>query len=187
MTLFKKHALLLVKFQSFPVLNKLKNSSLIAVLMMPLLSLSSSANDLASLNAEQNSQHNSQQSLVSSCNAFKSSANSAKAQACQYYIDGFLNGILNANNAGVAGMLEEKAKSATLVERAYTNRVGNNARPRTEPKTTNDACLSVDEYRKRITVNLSNNSLSSISSLKQLNARLVHILKDACSTDTSSK
>jgi hypothetical protein len=45
----------------------------------------------------------------------------------------------------------------------------------------------MDESRKLVIENLSDNSLSSIHSLKQLNARLVHVLKIACATENKSE
>ncbi len=175
MILCKTHALSLANFRSFWIIKSLKSSSLVVVLMMPLLSISSSAKGLDRLDREQN--------ILSSCNAFKMAENDADVLPCINFIEGFLNGVLNAKHTGVATVLEDNQTAGTLVERAYTNRVGNKARSRSEPKAINDACLSMDKSRNLIVENLSNHSLSTIHSLKQLNARLVHVLKTACSTD----
>lgn len=176
---YKKHALSHDSFQLFPQIKRLKNSSLIAVLMMPLLSISLSVKGSDGLDREQN--------VLSSCNALKVATNNAKALPCINYIEGFLSGVLNANNTGVANLLEANRGVSTLVKRAYTTRVGNKARNRAASKTINDTCLSISESRKLIIENLSNSSLSTISSLEQLNARLVHVLKTACATESKSE
>jgi hypothetical protein len=160
-------------------MNKLKINSLIAVIIMLSISLSLSANDTNYLDHEQN--------LLSSCNAFDTTTKNPKTSPCINYIEGFLNGVLNANSTEITTFLENNQKSATLIERAYANRVGSKTRNSSEHNTVNYACLSMDESRKLVIENLSDNSLSSIHSLKQLNARLVHVLKIACATENKSE
>jgi hypothetical protein len=174
MKLYKKCSLSIANFQSFLIISRLKNRSLIIVMMMSFLSISSSAKAVDILDKEQN--------ILSSCNAFKTPTNNAKTLPCMNYIEGFLNGILNANNTDVATLLEDNQKSATLVERAYANRAGN--KTQRNSKSIDYACLSMDKYKKHIIENLSNSSLSTIHSLKQLNARLVHVLKIACDAES---
>ncbi|XPF93562.1 hypothetical protein ACM9HF_16270 [Colwellia sp. RE-S-Sl-9] len=173
MTLYKKRSLSFVNLQSFPIMSRLKSSSLVVAIMMLFLPISSLANEGDKLNKEQN--------LLSSCHAFKTATNNTQTLPCINYIEGFLNGVLNANNSNVEILLEDNNKSDTLVERAYANRVGNKARTNSKP--IDYACLSMEKSKKYIIENLSNSSLSTIHTLEQLNARLVYILETSCSAE----
>jgi hypothetical protein len=168
MILYKKRSLFFVEFQG---MSRLKSSVLISVIMLFL-----STSSLAKEDGQDN-----EQKLLSSCNALKMTTNSTKTLPCMNYIEGFLNGVLIAGNNNVAILLEDNNKSTTLAERAYANRVGKKAWINSKPK--DYACLSMDKFKKEVIENLSNSSLSTVHSLEQLNARLVHILKTACSAE----
>lgn len=179
MTFHKKFSLSITTFQPCTLMNRLSRSSLLLLLMTTVLSISSSAKEVDSLYKAHN--------LLSSCNALKAATKHAETVPCLNYIEGFLNGILNANSLGVVTKLENNQKSATLVERAYVNRVSNKTRNMTATAPVNYSCLSISEQKKLIIENLSDNTLSSNHSLEQLNDRLVHVLKTTCTTERKSE
>lgn len=123
------------------------------------------------------------QYLLNSCNAFKANKNNIKTLPCITYIKGFFNGVLDADKTDVLRAEGDNQDASTFVERAYATRVGK----RSERKSLNYSCFTVEELKTRIFADLADDSLNPIRSVKELNTRLVNILRSACSTGSKSK
>ena len=171
MTFYKKRSLFSAENQSTFLTNKVKNYSLIIILLSSLLSAPSIAEEVAE--DEQN------QYLISSCNAFKNKTGKAKTLPCTIYIRGFFSGVINAGTTDTLKVEKGNKESSTFVERAYANRVGK----RGERESIDYNCLTVNELKLRILENLSDDSLNPLHSVKQLNTLLVNTLLTACSAE----
>lgn len=165
----KNSSLLLALFQSIFKTKRLKSYSFTIVLLTSVLSFSSVATEVNGVNTDDY--------LLSSCNAFKMTKDNDKTFPCIMYIKGFFNGLLNAGNWTVSKIEEKSKKPSTLVERAYANRVGR----LTKGKPLSQSCITVDELKVLIIDSLSDDSASNFTSVNQLNSFLIKTLTAACS------
>ncbi|TWX73454.1 hypothetical protein [Colwellia sp. C1TZA3] len=163
---------------SFFRCQKIKKLNVFFVLMTSLFSWQVIGNETI--------QFDNNQSLLKSCNAFKTNSATANAQPCIIYIEGFLSGIVNAGNAKSGGLTKEKTKPSTFTERAYSYRVG---KSRQSFLTNNfiKTCLPIDELKKRIVDKFSNDALAPIDTIEQLNDRRYDLIKTTCSTNSRSE
>lgn len=166
---FKNHTLFLALLQSAFQTKRLKSRSYTIVLLTAVLSFSSNATEVNGVDTDKY--------LLSSCNAVKSTNDNDKTLPCIMYIKGFFNGLLNAGNPDVAKIEKTNKKTSTLVERAYANRVGRKA----QGKPLTQSCITVDELKNLILEGLSDDSLGTFTSVKQLNSFLIRALTTACS------
>ena len=169
MKLCKSRSLFLIVIQSACITSRAKFRRFAIVLLTSFLSFSSVATEVNGINTDKY--------LLSSCNAFQTTHDNAKTLPCVMYIKGFFNGLLNAGNASISNIEENNKEPSTLVERAYANRVGQLA----QRKPLSHSCITVDELKELIIESLSNDSVSSFLSVKQLNSFLINTLTTACS------
>jgi hypothetical protein len=174
MKLRKNRSLLLIVIQSAFIASRVIVRNFTIVLLTSVLSFSSLATEVNGVNTDKY--------LLNSCNAFKTTTDNDKTLPCIMYIKGFFNGLLNAGNSDVSKIDEKNKKPSTLVERAYANRVGTKA----QRKPISDSCITVDELKVIILENLSDDSVRTFLSVKQLNYFLIEALTTACSPSNKS-
>lgn len=170
----KDRSLFLVLLQSVFQTKRLRSHSITIVLLTSVLSFSSLATQVNGVDTDKY--------LLSSCNAFKTANDNDKTLPCIMYVKGFFNGLLNAGHSDVSKIDEKNKKPSTLVERAYSNRVGKIAKR----KPLSHSCITVDELKVLILERFSDDSTSNFISVKQLNSVLIDTLTKACSPDKKS-
>lgn len=169
----KNRSLFLIVIQSTFITSRAKVRSFTIVLLTSVLSFAT----VAEVNGVDTDKY-----LLSSCNAFKTTTDNDKTLQCIMYIKGFCNGLLNAGNSDVSKIDEKNKKPSTLVERAYVNRVGT----KSQRKPISDSCITVDELQVLILESLSDDSVRTFLSVKQLNSFLIETLTTACSSGNKS-
>lgn len=172
MTFYKIRTFLFINAQFNFSSNLLKKNVFIISLLAMLLSFSVRAGDV----------NDKELYIVNSCNTYKNDIDSPDTLACAIYIRGFFYGVLNAGNTDVLKLERESKSSSSFVQRAYANRVGK----KTERRSVNYSCLTVDKLKDNIISKLSDDSLENFNSIKQVNALLVNTLIAACSDESKT-